>query len=74
MKQKRYWLRGLYFGITIYAIELAIVGVDSSGNDSGNTWLVFAGMYFLPIIFVGLLIGWLYGKIKNRNKTMEIVS
>ena len=74
MKQKRYWLRGLYFGITIYAIALAIVGVDSSGNDSGNTWLVFAGMYFLPIIFVGLLIGWLYGKIKNRNKTMEIVS
>ncbi|KKQ19038.1 MAG: hypothetical protein US45_C0061G0006 [Candidatus Nomurabacteria bacterium GW2011_GWA1_37_20] len=64
--QKKYWLRGLITGIIIYALVVLVVFVTDKGEMAGIVTAAIVA-YFSPVILVCLLIGWLYGKIKNRN-------
>lgn len=74
--QKRYWLRegiiGFFVGILI-AFLFSLVTM----NDE-PIWLYNASVkeilgFFLPagikLAILGMLVGWIYGKIKNRKLT-----
>jgi hypothetical protein len=68
MRQKKYWLRGGVIGIIIYILAVLIVFTTTmdKGEYAGFAPF-FWSIYFSPIILLGLLFGWLYGKIKNRK-------
>ncbi len=66
---KRYWLRGLVWGILIYILGIAIVYVTDKGEMAGFATMIVV-IYFSPIIILFWSIGYLRGKIKNRNKSI----
>ena len=67
--QKRYWLRGLVTGIVVDMLVVLIVFVTDRGEMAGIfTATVVA--YFSPVIILGAIIGWIYGKIKNRKSSL----
>lgn len=71
---KEYWLKGGIIGFILSVIYVFLssfgnfISVDGSINGFiGDLLLMFLVMIpfgFLP----GVIIGWIYGKIKNRNK------
>jgi len=64
---KRYWLRGLTAGFIIYVLGILVVYVTSMGDEWGPAFeALLVTTYFSPVILLGLLIGWIYGKIKNK--------
>jgi len=75
MKQKRYWLRGGVMGLIISVIALIIIEVATKCVGICPRFSAFLpeiifiyGVFIIGGILLGILIGWLYGKIKNRNK------
>ncbi len=94
MKQKRYWLRGLFIGIIFIPIAfvyfpsllfglvemtdsvitpvIKYLSIDVSGTtDHGIAFVAFC-IGFLEIMLLASFLGWLYGKIKNRQRGMTI--
>lgn len=72
MKQKRYWLRGLLVGIAVYVFlvlySCLIINVGATPADTlVGVVLFYTTIVLIPIMPFGLLIGWIYGKIKNRK-------
>jgi hypothetical protein len=75
MNQKRYWLRGGLTGFLIPFISIALFTFTDSINTGDSFWSELGYAYAFmgtPIITItvslGIILGWLYGKIKNRNK------
>ena len=64
---KRYWLRGGMYGL---AISVVLFLITVSVSDQGLQFLILLALPIVAVflIVLGLVIGWLYGKIKNRNK------
>ncbi len=64
--KKRYWLRGLITGVVIYVFALIVVYILALGDEWGPGFAVMiAGIYFSPIIVLGLLVGWAWGNMKK---------
>jgi hypothetical protein len=70
MKQKRYWLRGLVTGIIVYTFGVLVVFETSKPSGTPLDILIIVGpmVLFAPIILFGLLIGWMWGRIKKDKK------
>jgi hypothetical protein len=70
--KKRYWLRGLVIGIVVYVLVVVYYFVINLPGELEQPWPFFATkialLFLSPAIPLGLLIGWLYGKIKIKNK------
>ena len=73
--KKRYWLRGLITGLIIYLLAVLIVYLTNIESAFGPVWQTeMMAVYVLPIIpFISLFVGWLYGKIKNRNRLSSML-
>ena len=70
---KRYWLRGLLIGFVVYFLSIIVMLIISAFvyEDGWGLYLLPSAIGRLwPQIFLGLFLGWLYGKIKNRNKSI----
>jgi len=67
--KKKYWLRGGVAGFVISGVW-ALQGVIRNGLEHANRNLIITNLLIIivSVTVVGLIIGWLYGKIKNRNK------
>jgi len=53
----------------VYMLVVLIVFVTDRGEMAGIfTATVVA--YFSPVIILGAIIGWIYGKIKNRKSSL----
>jgi len=66
--QKRYWLRGFLSSLIAYAVAIILVYVTSIYDEWGPAFpAMTAGVFLSPVIVIGLLAGWLYGKIKTRS-------
>ena len=75
--KKRYWLRGGISGLI--AVIVVILFIQITARPSGYE-VDFQGIYLVRLILIGFgvplvggfivgsAIGWIYGKIKNRNK------
>ena len=70
MKHKKYWLRGLIIGIIVYILIVAYYFVINLSGELQVPWPFFATKIMLvfisPAILLGLLIGWLWGKVKKN--------
>ena len=74
MKTKRYWLRGLISGLIIATIiwlffKTSCVGLNADGTSS----CFVGGNVFIPITLLGLIAGFIYGKIKNQKQVGTIM-
>jgi len=65
-KPKKYWLRGLMTGITIYVVGVLIVAIGWYSPDWGYLLGLIFAVYFWPVIIICLLIGLIIGRIKKR--------
>lgn len=59
-------------GIVIYAIVVLIVYLTDRGEWAGIVTVAVAG-YFSPVILLGLLIGWLTGRAKEKKNNFVII-
>lgn len=66
-KKKRYWLRGLIMSTLIYLLLVLFV-YSTDGPELPGIATVIVATITSPIIPIGLFLGWLYGKIKNRKQ------
>ena len=71
MKQKRYWLRGLLTGIVIYVLCILIISIGWYSPSWGFIFAAIFAVYFWPVIIVGLLIGWIWGRVKSKDKSIQ---
>ena len=57
-------------GIVIYAIGILVVYLTemNPGVEFAGLGTMIASVAFSPVIVVGLLIGWIWGKVANRNQ------
>ena len=67
MKQKRYWLRGW---VIITSVPLLYQIFMLPFSESYNLNISKILLYILPYFIIGMFFGWIYGKIKNRNKSI----
>lgn len=75
--QNRYWLRGGIIGAIVYAITgSGLVHVEPINSALYLPLMFIPGVYgseiILPIgivagLITGSIVGWLYGKIRNRS-------
>lgn len=78
---KKYWLRGGIIGGVFGIIPPIAVSIKFLPNlwYSQESFALFVGfvlpllliqliIFVMPGIIIGAFFGWLYGKIKNRNK------
>ena len=79
MDNKKYWLRGLVAGVIFYIlfllityILLFILGHGQATTALANGLSVIAG-YISPILPLGLLIGWIYGKIPKLAILLSVL-
>ncbi len=80
MEQKRYWLRGGVCGIFLALafstyLYYEIPCTDTVNCKSLNDFIgldVFLLIY-LPGIILGMIIGWIYGKMKTRKQIGTIM-
>ena len=78
---KKYWLKGLITGIIIYALCVLgayffIVYSAPKGNYFGEALALIVGFviyYLSPAIPLGLLIGWMYGKVPKIAVFLSII-
>ncbi|MCC2630484.1 MAG: hypothetical protein K0S38_293 [Candidatus Paceibacter sp.] len=79
MNQKRYWLRGGMWGLVFgYGMYFTMVFATFHGKttevfanlEAAYTALLYGFFFSLPIAILGIIVGLIYGKIKNRNKTI----
>ena len=63
-----FFLIAWYMGYPVQTVANLILGED---NFVEQHLLLFSGV--LTLFLVGVIFGWLYGKIKNRNKNKEVV-
>jgi len=80
--QKRYWLRGGVTGLVLFCLVFVFMSLKNTGKisvsdafscSSGHgpcLVIINYGLVFF-FILVGSFLGWLYGKIKNRNKMVS---
>ncbi len=69
MNKKEYWLYGLIVGIIIFGLGFLFYYIKGINREPwGDLSNLVIAVKLSPVIILGLLIGWLYGKIKNRNK------
>jgi hypothetical protein len=73
MKQKRYWLRGLLAGIALFIFFVVCSIVIEHLND-GGTFGEQVGVvellvipFLSPLIPLGLIIGWIYGRLQRST-------
>lgn len=63
----------LNFGIVVaqnwWNYALWSMGIDRIGGGSLESWVLIP----LAYLFAGIFLGWLYGKIKNRNKVEAVL-
>ncbi|GEM_PF-2509826 len=73
MRQKRYWLRGLLIGIFVFVIlclmALVFESIFDGGTFGDKVYVVqlLVVPFLLPLIPIGLLVGWIYGKINKSS-------
>jgi len=77
MNTKRYWLRGLLTGFIVglilyftYVIAMTIISTQilpEFGILVGFAVLVQVWPIMIIVSVIGLLVGWIYGKIKNQH-------
>lgn len=69
MNKKEYWLYGLIVGIIAFGLMFLFYYVKGINREPwGDLSNLIVAIELSPVILVGLFLGWLYGKIKNRNK------
>jgi uncharacterized membrane protein len=71
-QNKRYWLRGGLIGLVIGILQF-ITLYSILISQPHHNYEYKMGLYLFPlfgiiIIFLGIIIGFIYGKIKNRRK------
>lgn len=70
MKTKRYWLRGLVVGVILYMLLIIGFtfwpGVTSDIGTKGTAQVT--AVILIPLPILGLIIGWIYGKIQSRKQ------
>lgn len=73
--KKNYTSKGLITGCIVYAIFILVSIIVTNVYHSSHPEATLAGigiaivaLFSLPLIPLGLLIGWMYGKIKNQNQ------
>ena len=64
--KKRYWLRGV--GISLFVpVAFFVNGIIKTGVQDISFGVLFTIEIAIAVGIVGAIIGWLYGKIKNRS-------
>lgn len=71
--KKKYWLRGGIVGAGFYAFCIFIMYALEAQNQyqpnpASGIGVAVVVMLFWPSIPLGLILGWLYGKTKNKVK------
>ena len=65
---KKYWLRGLLTGVAIYVISVVFTYILALGDEWGPSFAaMIIGIYASPVIIFGLLIGWIWGRVKQPS-------
>ncbi len=86
--QKRYWLKGGIIGALIWIVAMLVKGIPLliifilsfpilalpfvNYGDSTQDPLINAITLTVYGFLFGAFIGWIYGKIKNRNNKVEL--
>jgi hypothetical protein len=68
---KKYWLRGLLTGLVIYVLAVLIAYVTDNGPEFRGLATLIIAVYSLPVIPIGLLVGWIYGKSKKKSNLVS---
>ncbi len=62
---KKYWFRGLIIGIIIYGV-VVLVAYQFDGPEFKGLGTGIVAVVSSPIILISWIIGWLYGRNKNK--------
>ena len=64
---KKYWLRGLITGAIFWLLMIIFIYWRNVSDGINPEFAIKAvGVVYSPVILVGLLIGWFYGKYRNK--------
>lgn len=70
MDNRKYWLRGLIAGATVYVLFLIVfVGY---AKEAAAYMLPTVALYVSPTIPIGLFLGWMYGKMPKTAILLSI--
>jgi uncharacterized BrkB/YihY/UPF0761 family membrane protein len=67
-KNLSYWLKGGVFGLILGLLVVLFGQLTSSPADARVLTLYLTWAFIPGLLFICALIGWIYGKIKNRKR------
>ena len=76
MKQKRYWLRGLLVGLILSLLYIPFGIFYERAQECDlhglcGVWIFGFPFISVPLIILSIVVAWIYGRIKDRNKLVR---